>query len=209
MEYHTLTELLIDVHKKYPHHVAYSSMGRKLTYSELFTQASHFKSFLKSELEIGAQEKIAIMLPNCLQHPIAVHGSLMARLCVVNVNPLYTADELNHQLKDSQATAILVLENMAHIVEKALDGTNVKHIIITKIGDMHGRIKGNLLNFVVKHIKKMVPNYHLTHIPFQSTLKTPITSLENDILPSDLAFLQYTGGTTGLSKGAMLTHQNI
>lgn len=209
MEYQSIPELLINAKNTYPHRIAYSSMGQSLTYIDLYHQASYFSAFLQSHLHLAPQEKMAIMLPNCLQQPIAMHGGLMARLCVVNINPLYTPDELHHQLKDSQATVIVVLENMAHIVEKSLKDTHIKHVIITQIGDMHGLIKGALLNFTVKYIKKLVPNHHLTHIPFKSALKQTNKQSASAILPSDLAFLQYTGGTTGLSKGAMLTHRNI
>ncbi|MBM4211127.1 MAG: AMP-binding protein [Gammaproteobacteria bacterium] len=209
MQYQNIIELLNDAQKKYANLPAFTSMGQSLTYTELLHLSQSFGGFLQSKLKLKPQEKIAIMLPNCLQHPIAVYGSLMARLCIVNVNPLYTPDELHHQLEDSQATTIIVLENMAHVVEKAKKGTKIKHIIVTRIGDMHGHIKGALLNFAVKYLKKMVPPHQLKFIAFKSIFNKKHALIKNDILPTDLAFLQYTGGTTGRSKGAMLTHSNI
>ncbi|HJR13661.1 MAG TPA: AMP-binding protein [Rhodanobacteraceae bacterium] len=196
---------------RHPRRPAYSSFGVTLTWSELDRQSARFAAFLASELKLGKGDRIAIMLPNLLQYPIALFGALRAGLTVVNVNPLYTARELQHQLEDSGAGSIVVLENFAATLQEAIGKTEVKHVIVTSIGDQLGFPKGPLISFAVKHVKKMVPRWSLPgHLCFGDVLRKgtatpPAVQLDHD----DIAFLQYTGGTTGVAKGAMLTHGNM
>jgi long-chain acyl-CoA synthetase len=152
-----------------------------------------------------------MMMPNVLQYPVAIFGALRAGLIVVNVNPLYTPRELEHQLRDSGSKAILIFENSAHVLSAVIENTDIEHVIITKIGDFLGPVKGSLMNFALKYLKRMVPRYSLPgKINFRSTLGRPVTDLdETPISINDLAFLQYTGATTGLSKGSMLSHGNV
>lgn len=211
-EYSSLQDLLVKSCEKYKTAPAYECFDVQITYEELATQAKAFASYLQNAFGMVKGEKIAMIMPNVLQYPIALMGAFMAGLVVVNVNPLYTARELQHQLQDADATAVIVLENFAHVLEKVIDQTNVKHVIVTKMGDCLGLVKGSLVNAVVKYVKKLVPKWN---IPGSVSFKTVIaTGLE---LPyrfvtvnlQDIAFLQYTGGTTGVAKGAILTHGNM
>ena len=190
----------------------FTSFGVSLTYQEFRSHIRDFAAFLQQELKLKKGDRLAIMMPNILQYPIAIFGALKAGLIIVNVNPLYTAPELAHQLSDSGTEAILVLETFADHLEAALPQTIIKHVMIAKLGDMLGFMKGSVVNFVARYIKRKVPNYHLpTGIFFKESLalgkRLPFT--EVPLSNSDIAFLQYTGGTTGRSKGAMLTHRNI
>jgi long-chain acyl-CoA synthetase len=191
--------------------IAYCNMGKSLTFKEVDQLSNNFAAFLQSKgLKKG--DRIAIQMPNLLQYPIAMFGALKAGLIVVNTNPLYTPDEMLHQFKDSGATAVVILSNFAHHLEKIIDQTAFKHVIITNIGDMLGGLKGGIVNFVVKKIKKMVPPFTIdNHIKFNDALKAgaSLEFKEVEISNDDTAFLQYTGGTTGVSKGAMLTNRNI
>lgn len=198
--------------RKYKDGVAYENMGCKITYGELDKLTENFAIYFQSlGLESGA--RIAIMMPNVLQYPVAVFAILRAGYIVVNTNPLYTSDELTHQINDSGAEAILVLANFASTVEKSLPKTPLlKHIIITELGDLFPIIKRFIVNAVVKYIKKMVPAYHIPgSVSFNDALKTGSNGTLKlvDIKPEDIAFLQYTGGTTGVSKGAILTNKNM
>lgn len=191
---------------------AFYNMGKSLSYQEVGQLSDQVASYLQNVLKLPRGERVAIMMPNILQYPIAVFGILKAGLVVVNTNPLYTPRELEHQLNDSGAGTIIVLENFANTLELVLPRTQVKNVIIAKMGDMFGTIKGGIMNFVLRHIKKMVPSYHIANaIPFKQVLaqgaKQPFAPV--DLTREDLAFLQYTGGTTGVAKGAMLTHGNI
>lgn len=191
---------------------AFSNLGRTLTYAELDRLSAVFGAYLQQRLRLGKGDRIAIMLPNLLQYPIAMFGALRAGLTVVNVNPLYTARELEHQLKDSGAGTIVVLENFAHTLQEVMPRTQVKKVVTTQIGDMLPAPKRQLVNFVVKHIKKMVPDWRIDGtLNFRDCLQEGL-ALELKDVPvghEDIAFLQYTGGTTGVAKGAMLTHRNM
>lgn len=157
-------------------------------------------------------DRVALMMPNLLQYPVALFGILRAGMIVVNVNPLYTPRELEHQLNDSGALAIVIVSNFAHTLEKVVDKTAVQHVILTRMGDQLSTAKGTVVNFVVKYIKRLVPKYHLPDaISFRSALHNGyrMQYVKPELGPEDLAFLQYTGGTTGVAKGAMLTHRNM
>ena len=191
---------------------AFANMGRNLTYSELERQSRDFAAFLGDELKLKKGDRVAIMMPNLLQYPVALFGVLRAGLIVVNTNPLYTSRELKHQLSDSGASAIVILDNFAHILEKVLPETSVKTVITTSIGDLLAFPKSALVNFVVKYVKRMVPRYNIPGaIAFESALSTgsKCNFAGVKLTHEDIAFLQYTGGTTGVAKGAMLTHGNI
>ncbi|MGO3422059.1 MAG: long-chain-fatty-acid--CoA ligase FadD [Pseudoalteromonas distincta] len=190
---------------------AFTNMGKTLSYDEIDTATKKVASYIQNDLGLKKCDKVAVMMPNLLQTPIAILGILRAGCVVVNVNPLYTVRELEHQLKDSNTSAIFILANFADTLEKALPHTDVKHIVVTQVGDMMGGIKKHVVNFVVKYIKKMVPSYTLPNtIDFCDLLKADENAyVRPEVNLSDLAFLQYTGGTTGVSKGAMLSHGNM
>jgi long-chain acyl-CoA synthetase len=195
----------------YANKVAYISMGRTMTYAQLDQETKEFAGWLQSR-GMRKGDRVALMMPNMLQYPVALFGTLRAGCVVVNCNPLYTPRELEHQLKDSGATAIVIVENFANTLQQVIGNTAIKHVIVTPLGERLGALKGRLVNFVVRHIKRMVPAWHLPgSLGFKAALNagrkhgTREVALGHD----DLAFLQYTGGTTGVSKGAMLTHGNI
>jgi long-chain acyl-CoA synthetase len=191
---------------------AYQNMGVSISYRELDAATRAFGAYLQKVAGLKRGERIAIMMPNLLQYPIALFGALRAGFVIVNTNPLYTARELEHQLKDSGAVAIVVLENFAHTLEQVIARTAVRTVITTRIGDMFPAFKAFLTNLVVKHVKKMVPAWNLPQaVPFNAALQAG-RALALDDVPlalDDVAFLQYTGGTTGVAKGAMLTHGNM
>ena len=211
-EYASLVEVFERSCQKFGPRLAFTNMGYGMTYAELDQKSRAFAAYLQQDLGLAKGERVAIMLPNLLQYPVALFGVLRAGLIVVNVNPLYTPRELEHQLKDSGAKAILILANFAHVLAEVIGKTAVKQAIVTEIGDLLPFWKAKVVNLVVKHIKKMVPNYSLPGaISFNDALAAggrrklgPVA-----LTGEDLAFLQYTGGTTGLSKGAMLTHRNM
>jgi long-chain acyl-CoA synthetase len=191
---------------------AYGNMGVSITYRELDRLSRDFGAYLQKVAGLKKGDRLAIMLPNLLQYPVALFGAQRAGVVVVNTNPLYTARELEHQLKDSGATAIVVLENFAHTLEEVLPRTAVKTVITTQIGDMFPAFKRMLTNLVVKHVKKMVPEWHLAQtMTFNDALAAGHAHALDDVAIhlDDLAFLQYTGGTTGVAKGAMLTQGNM
>lgn len=211
-KYASLAEIFYKYCGVYKNRTAFINLGAEITFKELEEQANDFAAYLQQDLGLVKGDKFAIMTPNCLQYPIALFAALIAGLTVVNVNPLYTSRELKHQLQDSEAKAILIIENFASTLASVIDETNVKHIVLTKLGDRLGFIKGNLTNFVVKYIKKMVPAYTLSNIVlFNEALDIGAKKTFQPVQLSgqDLAFLQYTGGTTGVAKGAMLTHRNM
>lgn len=191
---------------------AFLNMGKSISYKELDEQSAAFAAFLQHELKLTKGARVAVMLPNLLQYPIAIFGILRAGMVVVNVNPLYTPRELHHQLEDSGAAAIVILANFAHTLEEIIQKTSVKHVLLTEIGDRLDFPKRILINAAVKYIKKMVPAFKLPgHLRFNDAIargsRLQATPVELD--HNDIAFLQYTGGTTGVAKGAMLTHGNI
>ena len=196
----------------YPDNAAYTNMGKTLSYSDLNNLSMQFASYLQQELGLTRGERVAIMLPNILQYPVAMCGAFRAGLVVVNVNPLYTARELKHQLRDSGARCVVILENFAHILEEVFADTDVKHVITTGVGDLLSWPKGSITNLVLRHVKKAVPAYRFANsTPFKRALRVGASKKLNavDIGFADIAYLQYTGGTTGVSKGAMLSHRNM
>jgi long-chain acyl-CoA synthetase len=211
-KYESIVDIFEESVKKYANNPAFTNLGVVLTFADLDRLTAQFASYLQNELKLPKGSRIAIMMPNLLQYPIAIFGALRAGMTVVNVNPLYTPRELKHQLNDSQATAIVIVENFAHTLEEVIDETLVKHVVITAIGDCCGLIKRTLVNFVVRHIKKMVPKYNLPQaVWFNDALKLgakhPFKPVK--VVGDDIAFLQYTGGTTGVAKGAILLHRNM
>ena len=211
-KYPSIVAMFTKYSTQYSDKTAFINMGASISYEELLVQATAFAAYLQQDLGLEKGDKFAIMVPNCLQYPIALFGALLAGLTVVNVNPLYTARELEHQLKDSDTKAMLIIENFAQTLEKVIDKTPVKHVIMTSLGDRLGLVKGTVVNCVVKYVKKMVPAFNLPGaVRFNKVLaqgmKLKLTPVA--LCGDDLAFLQYTGGTTGLSKGAMLTHRNM
>ena len=211
-EYRSVPAVLEEAITRFRDRPAFSNMGRTITYAELDARSREFAQYLLGELKLKKGDRVAIMMPNCLQYPIAIFGVLRAGLTVVNTNPMYTARELRHQLVDSGAAAILVLDNFGKTVQDVLADTQIKQVITTGLGDLLGFPKGPIVNFVLKHVKKMVPDYSIHGaIRFREALSrgTRHTMPEVSITLEDIAFLQYTGGTTGVAKGAMLTHRNM
>ena len=208
--YRSIPDLIDANIGKYRERPAYRCMGKTITFADVDRMSTAFGAWLQSKgLAKGA--RVAIMMPNVLQYPVAAFGILRAGLTVVNVNPLYTPRELEHQLKDSGAEAIVILENFATTLEQVIARTPVKHVVVASLGDLLG-VKGLIVNFVVRNVKKMVPAFNLPGaIRFNAVLSegAGLTLRKPDVGPEDIAFLQYTGGTTGVSKGAMLLHRNI
>ncbi|MBD8161358.1 long-chain-fatty-acid--CoA ligase FadD [Erwinia persicina] len=210
--YGSLIDLFEHAALRYTAQTAFINMGQTLSFRQLDDRSRAFAAYLQQGLGLKKGDRVALMMPNLLQYPIALFGVLRAGMIVVNVNPLYTPRELEHQLNDSGASAIVIVSNFAHTLEKVVAKTAVKHVILTRLGDQLSPAKGTLVNFVVKYIKKMVPKYYLPGaISFRQVLQNgaQMTYTRPEILNDDIAFLQYTGGTTGVAKGAMLTHRNM
>ena len=210
-QYKSLVELIEEAFRKHGTQPAYSFMGKEMTYSQLDQYSAALAAWLQSR-GFGKGKRVAIMMPNVMQYPVALAGILRAGCTVVNVNPLYTPRELEHQLKDSGADAIFILENFAHVFQQVADKVPTKVAVVCAMGDMLGFLKGQLVNFVVRNVKKMVPEYSLPNAVRWSEMMAD--GLKMNLKPvevghADVAFLQYTGGTTGVSKGATLTHKNI
>ena len=207
----TLVRVLDEAETEYPDNMAFANFGVSISYRQVAKDSRSFAAYLQNVLGLKKGDRLAIMMPNLLQYPVAVFGALRAGLIVVNVNPLYTPRELEHQLRDSGAKAILIFEGSAHVLQEVMDKVSIEHVIITKIGDYLGSFKGALMNFVVKFVKRGIKSYKISKaIRFKSMLKRPEADFnETSISIDDLAFLQYTGATTGLSKGSMLSHGNV
>ncbi|EPR70805.1 long-chain-fatty-acid--CoA ligase [Cyclobacterium qasimii] len=211
-QYSSAVDLFEESIKKYGDAIAYECMDKTISFNELDKLSATFASFLQHEFKLKKGDRIGIQMPNLLQYPIVMFGALRAGLIVVNTNPLYTSSEMEHQFSDAKVKAIVIVANFAHNLEKIREKIGVKNIVVTGIGDSLGGFKGTIVNLVVKYIKKMVPAYN---IPEAWSFKKAMAAGENkayekqQLKGEDLAFLQYTGGTTGVSKGAMLSHANI
>ena len=208
--FNTVAEMFDEAVEQYAGLTAFSCMDAELTYAELAQKVAAMRSFYVAELGLQPGDRVALMMPNCLQYPVCLFAALQAGLVIVNVNPLYTARELEHQLCDADVTAIVIMENFAATLQQVRDKVPVKHVILTELGDMLGTVKRHLVNFVLRHVKKMVPAHQVSGSRLLQALATPVQdSTRHQGKQEDIAFLQYTGGTTGLSKGAMLTHANM
>ncbi|WP_224248521.1 long-chain fatty acid--CoA ligase [Hyalangium gracile] len=210
-QYRSLVHLLEEAFQKYSSRRAFVCMDKALTYGELDQLSRQLGAWLQSR-GMAPQSRVALMMPNVLQYPVALAAVLRAGYVVVNVNPLYTPRELEHQLKDSGAEAIIILENFASTLQKVLDKTPVRHVVVASMGDLLGGLKGTIVNFVVRSVKKLVPEWSLPgSIPFKKALSEGkgMTLKPVELKADDVAFLQYTGGTTGVSKGATLLHRNV
>jgi long-chain acyl-CoA synthetase len=211
-QFGSLAQVLETACERFAHRPAFANMGRTLRYADVDRLSRNFAAYLRNEIGLERGDRVAIMLPNVLQYPVAIFGALRAGLTVVNTNPLYTARELRHQLHDAGVSAIVVLDNFAATLAEVLHDTPCRHVITTGLGDLLGMPKSALVNFAVKHVKKLVPAYRIDHaVRFNTVLARGARSSppKVDIGHDDIAFLQYTGGTTGVAKGAMLTHGNL
>ena len=210
--YPNVLAVLKDSCQRFANKPAFTNLGKTLTYGELYTLSGHFAAYLQQHSGLQPGDRIAIQMPNVLQYPIAVFGAMRAGFVVVNTNPLYTKREMEHQFNDSGAKALVCLANMAHLAEDVVPKTGVKHVIVTEVGDMLPPLKRLLINAAVKYLKKMVPAYNIPGmVRFNDALAKGRGQNFTDANPKseDIAVLQYTGGTTGVAKGAMLTHRNL
>ncbi|WP_373387674.1 long-chain-fatty-acid--CoA ligase FadD1 [Pseudomonas alcaligenes] len=211
-QYPNIQAVLKESCQRFADKPAFSNMGKTLTYGELYQLSGTFAAYLQNHTDLKPGDRIAVQLPNVLQYPVVVFGAMRAGMIVVNTNPLYTAREMEHQFNDSGAKALVCLANMAHLAEEVLPKTGIKHVIVTEVGDLLPPLKRLLVNTVVKHVKKMVPAFNLPQaVKLNQALALGRGKAVTEASPSntDIAVLQYTGGTTGVAKGAMLTHRNL
>lgn len=210
-QYQSLLEMFDVAFNKFRALKAFRYMGQELTFAEVDRQSKQMATYFQKDLHLKKGDRLGLMMPNCFQYPIAMIAGLRAGLVIVNVNPLYTPRELIHQLNDADVTAIIVLENFASVLQKALKKTKVKHVLVTGLGDLLSQPKRFIVNFAVRYVKRIVPKWHMAKAkPLRHCFKRKPSEFEPvSIVNTDLAFLQYTGGTTGLAKGAMLTHRNM
>ncbi len=211
-QYASLTELLEHRFTEFAELTAFSNLGTELDYAEVERLSRGFAAYLQSATSLEPGDRVAVMMPNLLQYPIALFGILRAGMVAVNVNPLYTPRELEHQLSDSGARAVVVLENFANTVEQVLPATDIEAVIVTAVGDQFPFLKRMVTNLVVRHVKRLVPPWRIeAAVPYLSVLAQGEGLAYQDVAigPNDIAFLQYTGGTTGVAKGAVLTHRNM
>lgn len=211
-QYHSILDILDKSIYEFRDYTAFENMGKKITYGEVDELSRQFASYLQNVAKLEKGDRIALQMPNCLQYPVALFGALRAGLIVVNTNPLYTPREMKHQFNDSGSVAIVIVANFASQLEEIIDETSIKTVIVTELGDLLGGLKKSIVNFVVKRIKKMVPAYHLPQaVSFNHALAEGGEHVfaQPEITLKDVAFLQYTGGTTGVAKGATLSHGNI
>ena len=210
--YDSVADVFETAAKKFADKPAFINMGKTLTFAEIDERSQAMAGYLRGHLKLAKGDRVAVMMPNILQNPVAIFGVLRAGLTVVNTNPLYTARELEHQLNDSGAKAIIIVANFAHTLAEVIDDTGIEHVVVTELGDELGFPKRLIVNLVVKHLKKMVPPYHLPgSVSYADALaRGRSVSFEREkVTREDIAFLQYTGGTTGVSKGAVLSNGNI
>ena len=210
-QYPSLVALMEEAFQRYAPRVAYTFMGKEMTFAQTDALSRAMGAYLQG-LGLAKGERVAVMMPNVPQYPVAVAAVLRAGLVLVNINPLYTPRELEHQLKDSGAKAIVIMENFAHTLEQCIGNTALQHVVLSAMGDQLGALKGALVNFVVRSVKKLVPAYHLPGaVRFNHALAQGARSTlrKIELQPGDIALLQYTGGTTGISKGAVLLHRNV
>jgi long-chain acyl-CoA synthetase len=211
-QYPNILAVLKESCQRFADKPAFSNLGKTITYGEMYRLSGDFAAYLQKHTDLKPGDRIAVQLPNVLQYPVVVFGAMRAGLVVVNTNPLYTAREMEHQFNDSGAKALICLANMAHLAEQVVPKTGVKHVIVTEVGDMLPTFKRLLVNAVIKHVKKMVPAYNLPQaVKLNDALAKGRGQSFSEATPSnaDVAVLQYTGGTTGVAKGAMLTHRNL
>jgi long-chain acyl-CoA synthetase len=210
--YASLKEMFEEAFAAYGNLPAFSNMGATLSYAQLDELSRAFAAWLQRKSGLTAGDRVALMMPNILQYPIALIGVLRAGMVVVNTNPLYTARELEHQLKDSGAKAIVIVENFAHVLQQVLPRTDLKNVLVTRVGDLLGMPRGMIVNFVLRHVRKQIPAWSMPGaITFKSALSAGLGKKPEPVTlgPEDIAFLQYTGGTTGIAKAAVLTHRNM